>query len=423
MRLITSFSFAVSAALFFYGCVADGDYTIILHENEIKKSSNSEEISSSSDNTVSSSSDNTVSSSSDNAVSSSSVSSSSGTACATWGNWVEETPATCEKEGAETRTCTSGNSNPETRPIDKLEWGKWEIETSATQTTLAKGKRTCPNGEIDEQDLAICGADTPFAPEEQFCYNDKVGNLCGKNPQKSYDPDLYECKVGKNGIYLKGGIPDSRDFKTYDAVLIGEQVWMAENLNYDADGSNCGTYITSTVNGTYELSDTNTVICDAYGRLYTWATAHDLLSNNCDTKSDAYCNVSEKHQGVCPNGWHIPSDADWNTLMRFVNPNCSVDNSDCAGAGTKLKSVSDWNPSNGIPAGTDDYGFAALPGGWGSSNGTTFATFSTNGCWWSTSQFGQNAHSRHIYYNSEDTKYMGNIKTARFSIRCVRDQI
>ncbi|MDR2595036.1 MAG: hypothetical protein LBC87_09740 [Fibromonadaceae bacterium] len=456
--LIACFSFAVFAALF-YGCVADGADTIALPESYlIKRSSSSAEISSSG-------STQNSSSSSDNAVSLSSVSSSGGIACATWGNWVEKISATCEKEGVETRTCTNGDSSPETRQIDKLEWGDWVITTPATLTEHGIGYRDCPNGNRDEKDdLTICGTDPKnvYAPEEQFCQNgtvknlcgtatytaeqscqgkvvvdkcgsewynsltqfcynsSKLGNLCGNNPQKSYDPDLYECKQNSNGIYLKGGIKDSRDGKQYDAVLMGAQIWMAENLNYETDGSKCGTYITATSSGNYKLSDEDTEICNIYGRLYNWATA---LAFSPQSKCNANeCEISEKHQGVCPSGWHIPSDADWNVLMKFVNPNCS-DNSDCAGAGTKLKSVSDWNPYNGIPVGTDDYGFAALPGGNGSPSGDYLVSLGQIGQWWSTIQFGPNAYSRHINYNSDGTKYMGNYKASSFSVRCVRDYI
>jgi len=78
-----------------------------------------------------------------------------------------------------------------------------------------------------------------------------------------------------------------------------------------------------------------------------------------------------------PPGWHLPSNADWNVLMKFVNPNCSG-NCDCAGAGKSLKAKSGWN-SNGN--GTDNYGFSALPGGRGGSGGS-FNYVGNYGSWW-----------------------------------------
>ncbi|MDR0516403.1 MAG: hypothetical protein LBH25_05090 [Fibromonadaceae bacterium] len=64
---------------------------------------------------------------------------------------------------------------------------------------------------------------------------------------------------------------------------------------------------------------------------------------------------------ACPSGWHLPSDAEWNVLMKFANPSCS-DNATCAGAGTKLKSTSGWNTGSGYIPGTDDYDFSAAGG-------------------------------------------------------------
>jgi len=178
-----------------------------------------------------------------------------------------------------------------------------------------------------------------------------------------------------------GSLVDSRDGKRYKIVKIGNQTWMAENLNYNASGSKC-----------YDNQESN---CQKYGRLYNWSTA----------------------KTACPRGWHLPSDADWNVLMKFVNPSCS-DNNDCAGAGTKLKAASGWN-SNGN--GTDAYGFSALPGGYGSSGGY-FSHVGSYGYWWSSSEYGSNyAYSRYMGYNGESAFYYNDGKSILYSVRCLQD--
>jgi len=151
------------------------------------------------------------------------------------------------------------------------------------------------------------------------------------------------------------GTPVYYEGETYLTVVIGTQTWMASNLNYDAPGSKCNN-------------------CATYGRLYDWATAMGCNSTSCSGQ------IKTKHQGICPDGWHIPSNADWNVLMKTVNPSCS-DNSYCAGAGTKLKAREGWNSYSGVPAGTDDFGFSALPGGLGYSNGS-FGNVGYGGFWW-----------------------------------------
>jgi len=174
---------------------------------------------------------------------------------------------------------------------------------------------------------------------------------------------------------------DSRDNKTYKTVKIGSQIWMAENLNYAIKGSKCG-------NAYGFLKDENTETCAKYGRLYNWEAALK----------------------ACPSGWHVPSDSEWDALMKAVG-GASV-------AGTKLKATSGWN-SNG--SGTDDYGFSALPGGSGEHNGD-FSYDGHIGNWWSSSESNANyACSRRILYDYGNAYWYLSLKSLAFSVRCIED--
>jgi len=157
---------------------------------------------------------------------------------------------------------------------------------------------------------------------------------------------------------------------------------MAENLKYNAKGSKCG-------NGNdNSLNDANTATCDTYGRVYNWSTAMN---------------------GVCPEGWHLPSDAEWTTLTNSVGGETT--------AGTKLKANSPlWN-SNG--KGTDDYGFSALPGGRYYSG--TFGGVGFYGDWWSATEYNGSAYSRDMFYGG-DVHRASSDKTDLYSVRCVRDK-
>jgi len=412
--------------------------------------------------------------------SSGSSSSSSDNACVTW-EWVVTTPATCEATGVETRICTSNQSITEgIREIAKLEWGEWRIITLATPTTLAKGERTCENGDIDRQDLAICGEEE-YAPAEQFCQDgtnkvlelcgtatytstqfcqsgtNKVLGLCGTatysstqfcqsgtNAVKNFcGGDTYPstqeccgsskytlatqfCQSGTNAIkdlcgtapyvsteYCSNGtvknydgfIIDSRDDKKYNITVIGTQTWMAENLNYNATNSKCFG------DNTGRDSQGN---CAQYGRLYNWATAMNI-SVSCNTATVANCGatVSSKHKGICPSGWHLPSYAEWTTLTDFVS----------GSGGTKLKSTSGWSYYKGHSGnGTDEFGFSALPGGYGYSDGH-FINASNFGYWWSASEDCSDfAYHRFMDYINEYV-YWGNYfdKSYLFSVRCLQD--
>ena len=229
-----------------------------------------------------------------------------------------------------------------------------------------------------------------FFGTEFFCYENKIYMYmrCGT---QQYNPTKQFC--------------DTRDNKIYKWVKIGEQVWMAENLNHNVVGSKCGTSTEREYGIGYKLSDTNTTICDTYGRLYNRATAMSL-PDNCNSSSCA-SQLSAKHSGVCPSGWHIPSIAEWSYLVL-----------DGINSGTRLKSTSGWNGSGN---GTDDYGFSALPGGEGSSGGG-FYDVGDSGYWWTSMENGNNyGLCKLMLYRITPVGDCSGPKSDLRSVRCLQD--
>jgi uncharacterized protein (TIGR02145 family) len=188
------------------------------------------------------------------------------------------------------------------------------------------------------------------------------------------------------------------DISNYRTVQIGDQTWMAENLSYDASGSKC--------------YNNNTANCATYGMLYDWSTAMALPSS-CNSTSCA-SQINAKHRGICPSGWHIPSDAEWSTLSSYVEGDKG-----CSGCDARhLKASSGWS-SNG--SGTDAYGFSALPGGRGYSNGS-FYDVGNYGYWWSASEYDSyNAYYRDMRYYLEYVYYDYNNTCYLYSVRCLQD--
>jgi len=173
--------------------------------------------------------------------------------------------------------------------------------------------------------------------------------------------------------------PDKgNNIANYRTVRIGTQTWMAENLNYNVSDSKCY------AEGKKDVSaDSIAKNCAKYGRLYRWATAMALPESCNNENISCASQISAKHNGICPIGWHLPSTAEWNILMKFINPSCknySINNI-CTDAGTKLKATSGWNNrTDGTSGnGTDDYGFSALPGGYG--GGDNFNSVGYGGVW------------------------------------------
>jgi len=196
--------------------------------------------------------------------------------------------------------------------------------------------------------------------------------------------------------------------KPYKTIKIGEQVWFAENLNYAVEGSKC-----------YNNLDSN---CDIYGRLYDWATAMGIPSTYNTTLYNP--SPSVKYRGVCPQGWHIPNDAEWNELMNYVGGDVGLYGSPTAGR--KLKAKNGWKDCGPVDSGkkyvcSDEYDFSALPSGEGSSDGH-FDNASYEGYW-------LNASEGNIYfisclgmsYSQEKTFWYGGNKSNLFSVRCLQD--
>ncbi|MDR1812513.1 MAG: fibrobacter succinogenes major paralogous domain-containing protein [Candidatus Fibromonas sp.] len=177
--------------------------------------------------------------------------------------------------------------------------------------------------------------------------------------------------------------------QTYKTARIGTQTWMAENLNYEAEGSLC-----------YENISAG---CTIYGRLYNWQTA----------------------MKVCPKGWHLPGNADWDKLLRFVDGDKGTESPyGSKTAGKHLKAARGWDiyEYKGYKgSGTDKYGFSALPGGYRSPDGK-FSNLGDCGVWWSASEFdGSNAYNYGVFYIYEYVTFDRGGKSHLFSVRCIKD--
>lgn len=206
------------------------------------------------------------------------------------------------------------------------------------------------------------------------------------------------------------GIPTitDADGNEYNTVLIGEQCWMKENLRIGQmvlGGSN------QTNNGVIEkyCFDDNPENCLTYGGLYQW----DEVMNYSNT---------EGTQGICPVGWHIPSDQDWKILeMHLGMSQVDADKPDWRGEaeGGKMKTTYGW-ADNGN--GNNTSGFSGLPGGFRGAETGGYGSVTENGYWWSSTQF----NDVQIWYRQLG-KYVDmvnrtyNYKGSGISVRCVKD--
>lgn len=226
-------------------------------------------------------------------------------------------------------------------------------------------------------------------------------NHCGQNSDfvnvSFYDPNA-SC-----------GHPftDARDGQQYPTIQIGTQCWMAKNLNVGTmvNSVNTGSgHSDVSNNGVIEkyCYNNDTANCGVYGGLYDWNEAM------------GYSNI-EEGQGICPDGWHLPTDAEWTILENFLG------GSTVAGGKMKETGTAHWYPPNN--GATNSSGFRALAAGYRSSYGN-FYGLRNNACFWSSSEYS----STYVFYRRVDffdanlDAYRGS-KAYGHSIRCLRDSL
>ena len=249
-----------------------------------------------------------------------------------------------------------------------------EVPSSSSEVPSSSSEAPSSSSEAPSS-----SSEAPSSSSEAPSSSSSVSNCA------DFDPEAEVEHYGQ----MKKQICDERDGKKYVYVVIGEQTWMAENLNYEVEGGKCngeGDVVQNLPDAEIQAN------CMIYGRMYNWSTA----------------------LGICPSSWHLPSEEEWDILTDYVGGSST--------AGTKLKAESGWN-NNGN--GTDEYGFSALPGGNGGSSGS-FIGVGRQGVWWTATElhadFGYNGRERVMLYNSTDVRTSGAmLKSDLLSVRCLQD--
>lgn len=213
------------------------------------------------------------------------------------------------------------------------------------------------------------------------------------------------------------------DGNIYDAVMIGTQCWMSENLK-----------VTKTPEG-YPITrwcyNDDNEMCDYYGGLYAWSVAMNWAASSSSYPSGV--------QGICPAGWHLPSDLEWTELVEYLMSTYgwTNDSADWSGVGSMLKSCRQkGSPDPACDTDEDPYwwtfppfynldfyDFSALPGGY--RTGTTSGSYWSihgYGHWWTATEEDANfAMAREMNWVGGNVVESGGLKNWGFSIRCIRD--
>ena len=329
---------------------------------------------------------------------------------------------------------------------------KAAIEPVKPEESKDSGKTDTVREVVSFPDLDSCTAEN--AGEETLVKDEDMRYTCGEegwiaaNESAEYgdcgtvvvsDDPVSTC--GEDGTFA-----DSRDGRIYKCVKIGDQVWMAENLDF-------GEIVRSTANQVkasaahaqkycYNNDSTN---CAKYGGLYQWHTAMGLCAGY--VSMDASSRIDAPHRGICPAGWHVPTQDEWETLIEFVQ------SPDSNNAGRKLKSKEGWDErqycvqvvsdfcyggySYGVN-GNDVYGWGAIPSGylgevsWLSRSSSLIppstiviqSFLASQDEFWTATESGANTAMKYSVGALVDSVWNGKankaVRSAR-SVRCVQD--
>jgi uncharacterized protein (TIGR02145 family) len=198
---------------------------------------------------------------------------------------------------------------------------------------------------------------------------------------------------------------DTRDGQAYNTVLIDSQCWMAENLNI-------GTMIPGNSymldNGIIEkyCYNNNTANCEIYGGLYSW---NEMMQYQ----------LTPGVKGICPDGWHLPTDVEFCTLTQYIDPtvDCNLIGWSGTDAGTKMKSTTGWYDGGN---GTNLSGFTALPAGYCGFYGA-FTDITIAATIWTSSHISNTGWYRAVNYSNTTVRRNTVVKTFGLSVRCVKD--
>ena len=228
-------------------------------------------------------------------------------------------------------------------------------------------------------------------------------NACGTSPSRTLTQSTTSCSCAS--------FTDPRNGKLYNTAMIGSQCWMKENLDIGTMVAGSDEQLNNQIIEKYCYDDLTTN-CDVYGGLYQWAELVQYLNGATNTTS--WNPVPQGNvTGLCPAGWHIPTDEEWTQLTDFLGGEA------VAGGKMKETGTTHWlDPNTGA---TNSSGFTARPGGMRSETGGFYDMTYMGYFWATTDDTGTHAWTRSLVFNDESTISGTSLKSLGYSVRCIKD--
>ena len=302
----------------------------------------------------------------------------------------------------------------------QLQVGVWEEDGTFVPVATFNNSTT-------EVEHVACDFSSYIGGGRRIAFRNTLGSGGNLNYSTNYLDDIVLSVNGGAVVDEKScpGTPTVTDHEgnVYATVQIGDQCWMRENLRttHYADGTDipAGGDNPSVTEPYYYDNSAYSLSLQTRGYLYNWLAAmHGAASSSANPSGV---------QGICPNGWHVPSDAEWTQLTDYVKTQsdyvCGGNTSSIAKA---LASTEGWKTStSSCVVGNDQTmnnatGFSAVPAG--ICYGLSFDGAGNDANFWSSTQGSSNyAWIRNLYYDVAYVDDYGDYKSNGFSVRCLRD--
>ena len=320
------------------------------------------------------------------------------------------------------------------------------IVTTALVTDITPMSATC-GGNVGGANITargVCWSTSPNPTVGNSHTTDGTGkgnftsSITGLAPNtvyyvRAYATNSVGTSYGNEGVFVTDGLPcqgyetlTDIDGNVYNTVQIGQQCWMKENLRTMkyADGTSISQgSSTSTTTAYWYYPNNNSSNFSTYGLLYNWKA---VMRNS----SSSSANLSGV-QGICPTGWHVPSDAEWTQLTDYVSSQsqycCSSNSENIA---MTLASTTGWNSSTTTCAVGNSQsinnttGFGGVPAGCYDYYGS-YSEFGSSATFWSATESSSNSYAscRRLYYDDATVRCTtGYAKSIGFSVRCLRGE-
>lgn len=330
--------------------------------------------------------------------------------------------------------CVDGDWTPDSEVQSSASVNK-ESSSSVALTSSSSDKDEATSSGSDKANSSssvVNDSEGSSSSVDQEGSSDSVESSESKEPSEESSSSVYEPSSSAlmdgwhwdipkdyrfNPEVSYGTMTDSRDGQTYKTVQIGDQIWMAENLNY-ADSN--ATSILKDNTWCYDNKDEN---CAVAGRLYSWYAAVDTVSldgirNKIDCSATPCKLTPDRIRGICPSGWHLPIESEVETLIANVG--------DAQFEGKHLKSKTGWK--NCVECtdllggnGTDDFGFSALPVGSRNTRGDYRYASEKAYFWLASVRDFYEARLVDLDFDGDDVKILEYEMKLGFSVRCLKD--